>query len=517
MAETESVASAASDLRNAYYIDTSSNDGRSFTSPYTVQTLDQIPTPILKMLVVLGPLIRTCASIVQVITWSTPDPRQSILALLLWISLCLWTGPVLTFVLPSMILVKLARGWLNVRTLRTRRERLEKERQLQRLKQEKEDAENNDYYDDDDRRRRRQQQEEEEQLLISRKFQPEGHVSLDDTLRNLAVVNAYVDRVRRWIQWSRDELLDGSRPDVITSTLTMMLYAWPIWILLNWVLGTHGIIALVGSFLLVSPSPWFKVIVMAMRRNVLVTHAFAACWAYGVALVISMVSVAIPFRTPAAATGTPVTGSNSRFKSWITRLMKRARREKSKAMAVIKSENQVEEQNTTSNGLRTEMIFQFDIYENQRWWLGMDWTTNMMPSERAPWTDNQLAPVQSKESFELPASSETVQYRPIAGSGGVAIKQTTKKVWSWADGDWWVDMTGEIQGRVDRNGWEYGNNAWKQLTGHPAMQTFTRRRRWSRRARLLERRFEKPVHENDTNTSTPSTPTTIKEGLRKRN
>ena len=153
----------------------------------------------------------------------------------------------------------------------------------------------------------------------------------------------------------------------------------------------------------------------------------------------------------------------------------------------------------------------------------MDWTTNMMPSERAPWTDNQLAPVQSKEGFELPPSSETVQYRPVAGTDGVAIKQTTKKVWSWADGDWWVDMTGEIQGRVDRNGWEYGNNAWKQLTGHPAMQTFTRRRRWSRRARLVERRFEKPVHENDDNSnsivSTPTPTTTANvtdEGLRKR-
>ncbi|KAI9494069.1 Peroxin/Dysferlin domain-containing protein [Zychaea mexicana] len=513
MAETESVTSAASDLRNAYFVDTSStsNDGRSFSSPYTAQTLDQIPTPILKMLIVLGPFIRHCAYFVQVVTWSTLDPRQSILALLLWIGCCLWTAPVLMFVLPSMILVKLARGWLKVRTSRARRERLERERQLQRLKREQEDDHHNDYYDDDEegKKRKQQQEEEEEQLLISRKFQPEGHVSLDDTLRNLAVVNAYVDRVRQWIRWTRDELLDGSRPDVVASTLTVMLYAWPIWIVLNLVLGTNGIIALAGSLVLVSPSPWFKVTIMAIRRNALVTHAIAACWAYGVALVISMVSVAVPFRAPA-------TPSGGRFKSWITRLMKRARREKTKALDVIKSEQQVEEQNASS-GLRTEMIFQFDIYENQRWWLGMDWTTNMMPSERAPWTDNQLSPVRSKDGFELPPPSDTVQYRPIAGSGGVAIKQTTKKVWSWADGDWWVDMTGEMQGRVDRNGWEYGNNAWKQMTGHPAMQTFTRRRRWSRRARLVERRFEEPVQGNNDNASTTSTTAASSDGLRKRN
>ena len=130
----------------------------------------------------------------------------------------------------------------------------------------------------------------------------------------------------------------------------------------------------------------------------------------------------------------------------------------------------------------------------------MDWTTNMMPSERAPWTDIQLAPVEAKNSFELPAASETVQYRP--GKEGT-IKQITRKVWSWADGDWWVDMTGEMQGRVDSNGWEYGNNAWKQMTGHRTLQTFTRRRRWSRRARLVERKFDEPVADHG--------------GLRKRN
>lgn len=51
-------------------------------------------------------------------------------------------------------------------------------------------------------------------------------------------------------------------------------------------------------------------------------------------------------------------------------------------------------------------------------------------------------------------------------------------------------MTGELQGRVDRNGWEYGNNAWKQMSGIPGSHTYTRRRRWCRRARVVERRVE---------------------------
>lgn len=92
----------------------------------------------------------------------------------------------------------------------------------------------------------------------------------------------------------------------------------------------------------------------------------------------------------------------------------------------------------------------------------------------------------------MPESSQRVEYKS-AGSDGQLIKQIITKTWSWADGDWWVDMTGEMQGRVDRNGWEYGNNSWQQMSGQPGMQKFTRRRRWCRRAKLVERRVDEKI------------------------
>ena len=130
----------------------------------------------------------------------------------------------------------------------------------------------------------------------------------------------------------------------------------------------------------------------------------------------------------------------------------------------------------------------------QRWWLGVHWTTNMMPNERGPWTDSQLKPIPSKEEFQLLESTSNTTYQTI--NEKQTIKRTTHKVWAWADGDWWVDMTGELEGKVDHNGWEYGNNAWKQLSGMPGIQTFTRRRRWCRRARLVEREIEE-IRNND--------------------
>jgi hypothetical protein len=111
----------------------------------------------------------------------------------------------------------------------------------------------------------------------------------------------------------------------------------------------------------------------------------------------------------------------------------------------------------------------------------------MMPSERGAWTDSQLKAIPSKERFQLPVSSTTSK---VIHAGKTNIQRTTNKVWKWADGDWWVDMTGEVAGKVDQNGWEYCNNAWKQQSGMPGIHTFTRRRRWCRRAKLVE-------HESD--------------------
>jgi hypothetical protein len=89
-----------------------------------------------------------------------------------------------------------------------------------------------------------------------------------------------------------------------------------------------------------------------------------------------------------------------------------------------------------------------------------------------------LVAITSKEQFKLPQAVE----KTTAGD------KWTRKTWSWADNDWWVDMTGELDGKVDHGGWEYGNNAWQHMTGLPAIQTFTRRRRWCRRALLVEHR-----------------------------
>lgn len=64
--------------------------------------------------------------------------------------------------------------------------------------------------------------------------------------------------------------------------------------------------------------------------------------------------------------------------------------------------------------------FTFILYENQRRWVGLGWTTSLFAYERSAWTDEHLNPAPAKEEFELPDVE-----------GGAAR-------WRWAEGGQWL-------------------------------------------------------------------------------
>ena len=95
--------------------------------------------------------------------------------------------------------------------------------------------------------------------------------------------------------------------------------------------------------------------------------------------------------------------------------------------------------------------FTFILYENQRRWVGLGWTTSLFAYERAAWTDEHLNPAPTKEDFELP---------DVEGGGAR---------WRWAEGGkWLVEGAGEfdeggIKAKADSTsdggpGWIYYDN-----------------------------------------------------------
>ncbi|KAJ7209534.1 Peroxin/Dysferlin domain-containing protein [Mycena pura] len=194
--------------------------------------------------------------------------------------------------------------------------------------------------------------------------------------------------------------------------------------------------------------------------------------------------------------------------------------------------------------------FLFTIYENQRWWMGLDWTAALLPAERASWCSESQVAVAPPNAFVLP--EDTALYLP----GSSHVKRCAK--WTWQEDEWRVIVRREgstALSRIekplpsekeenavvkaalkmrdsgshsapvppadepecdkesasaeseelftDEDGWVYGDNKWEKPSAKGGMGKYTRFRRWTRVAVVTE--TVEPVAEGEVET-TPASP-----------
>lgn len=165
------------------------------------------------------------------------------------------------------------------------------------------------------------------------------------------------------------------------------------------------------------------------------------------------------------------------------------------------SKNGTSNQNNTKSSVR----FTYVIYENQRRWLGVGWTPNLLSYERTPWTDEFLNESEPIETFELPQlplsidiqDAENGENKIGTNNGEDEVMNTKGMVWRWIDKTWRLDLTndGSIQLPSTRpkttanpkadDGWIYYDNTWKNPSTEDGFSKYTRRRRWIRTAELV--------------------------------
>ncbi|MCJ1354826.1 MAG: peroxisome- protein [Icmadophila ericetorum] len=115
--------------------------------------------------------------------------------------------------------------------------------------------------------------------------------------------------------------------------------------------------------------------------------------------------------------------------------------------------------------------FTFVVYENQRRWLGLGWTSSLFAYERAPWTDEHTNPSASKDEFQLP------------------IVENGNAKWEWVSGrEWRIEGVGkQAASKTSSDGWIYYDNKWNDgRRGQDGWGRYTRRRKWYRDAELVE-------------------------------
>ncbi|PWW73618.1 Pex24p-domain-containing protein [Tuber magnatum] len=156
--------------------------------------------------------------------------------------------------------------------------------------------------------------------------------------------------------------------------------------------------------------------------------------------------------------------------------------------------------------------FTFAIYENQRRWLGVGWTSSLFAYERAPFTDEHLQPCPQPEEFALPETP--------AGSG-VCWRWVQDEEWrvEGADGHGKKSKGQEVKDKLGGSGgvgegWVYYDNKWRDgRRGVDGWGKYTRRRKWYRNAELVEDlgsndsdsegEAEVETHEKDKTTEAP--------------
>ncbi|CAI5756819.1 unnamed protein product [Candida verbasci] len=134
--------------------------------------------------------------------------------------------------------------------------------------------------------------------------------------------------------------------------------------------------------------------------------------------------------------------------------------------------------------------FTYVIYENQRRWLGIGWTSNLLSYERTPWTDEFLNESSSIDTFKLPNTTTD-----NLDSTDSKIQNAT---WRWVDKTWRLDLTNDgaitlpsskrskTTANPDKDeGYIYYDNTWKKPGTEDTFSKYTRRRRWIRTAELV--------------------------------
>ncbi|KAK0537334.1 hypothetical protein OC835_001777 [Tilletia horrida] len=96
-----------------------------------------------------------------------------------------------------------------------------------------------------------------------------------------------------------------------------------------------------------------------------------------------------------------------------------------------------------------DVVYEFSVYENQRWWMGLDWTSALLPQERPSWSDEHHNAVSPPSSFSLPPPKVTTTPQDTpnkAEVGSATPSKFTKRTvtWKWLDPEWTVAGAGYV-------------------------------------------------------------------------
>lgn len=204
-----------------------------------------------------------------------------------------------------------------------------------------------------------------------------------------------------------------TRP-ALTALLTRIVFVTPVWIFLTLppfrLITTKRVVMTVGTIVLTWHSKPARISRVILWRSSTIRH-------------ICAMITGLQFSRASSANEKQKSKSSSKS-GGLSLLTSRSKANKDDHATHISTKKH----RADSSGIR----FTFILFENQRRWLGIGWTTSLFAYERASWTDEHLNPVSPKDEFTLPeVQDKNSRWRWVPGSewriDGLAAESSPKK------------------------------------------------------------------------------------------
>jgi hypothetical protein len=144
---------------------------------------------------------------------------------------------------------------------------------------------------------RRKRQEKEKLIFKKSKFENNVSRGLWTQKTSIEQTLHHLNNIQVW--WRRRQsLFSLTSPEGRWAALaSTMIYVWPIWALVNKMAGTRLVLMFLGSLFLVESAAWFKIAVMAFKRNPIFCSVLHALWSYNVALISYVTGLGFKFKS----------------------------------------------------------------------------------------------------------------------------------------------------------------------------------------------------------------------------
>ncbi|KAH9807541.1 Peroxin/Dysferlin domain-containing protein [Melampsora americana] len=345
-----------------------------------IQTILSLPPPILSLLAQSQPIINSIASISLIIRWSHPSGHHSSWILLFtWSFICLSTSSLLQFGGFNLILtLTLSLTWL---------------RSIHQIQS--------------------NQTTDQSQSIIRPQIDP---TSLINTLDSFQIIVDHAHLISITIIQPIHSILHWSDYQTSKTCLYASITSLPFTLLLTRFLGLQTLFLIIGSIIILWSAPWFTLFRKLIWRSRILRFGFRVgfriCLLGGIGV---WDEIKRGTHHGESIKILPLKNSNTNPDSD----EHSTNHDEGLQSALVKDLHDGDDDEHTQ-----EIEIRFTIFENQRWWMGLDWTNTLLPHERPNWTDSSHTPVPGPTDFKLPNTTITLSGKKIT--------------WKWIDQDWLI-------------------------------------------------------------------------------